>query len=34
MQVTAASAGTKLNYLGEEVLADFRRHLKNISENM
>jgi len=34
MQVAAASAGIALNYLGKEVVADFRRHLKNIGENV
>jgi L-fuculose-phosphate aldolase len=33
MQLAAAAAGIKLNYLGEDVMEDFRQHLKNISEH-
>ena len=33
LQITAASAGISLNYLGEEVMEEFRQHLKKISEH-
>ena len=33
MQIVAASAGIKLNYLGEEVAEEFRKHLKDISKH-
>lgn len=33
MQITAAAAGIKLNYLGENVMEESRKHLKNISEH-
>ncbi len=33
MQITAAAAGIKLNYLGDSVMEEFRKHLKSISEH-
>jgi ribulose-5-phosphate 4-epimerase/fuculose-1-phosphate aldolase len=33
MQITAASAGIKLNYLGEDVMKELQNHLKTMNEH-